>query len=397
MDKFSKVAFAVTGACGAIFAISNWDALTMKAQTVLQGTSNEAEANYVAGSIWSYSQSVDEMTDRTHSKASANFAWAGGNMAVDIECIAPEKLSYTFLAFDAEGEGVPFRYELGENALGEARQFTTVKVRIDERTAVSFTVPFKNYTNEIYLAGNTEKWMKELSAIYGHRSSVDVNDMASARLLRIAIQANDREGVLRIEQDDPIVRRVFAACSAGRSNQIIDGNRSNPETLGKRYPSADPNPEGSLTKNRAETPPLENAYSFADFPIVASIFTVVEPQLDGAQKEFRSFRTRIKAAVTEGPVFAGRVAIAQFGCGTSCKSGLAIDLSTGNIVSLPLGGEEHPDSEWEFQKNSRLMKVAWVDAWAEPKCHGQGYFEWNGSDFKQLAITDYPSGCTGKN
>ncbi len=201
----------------------------------------------------------------------------------------------------------------------------------------------------------------------------------------------------RIEQDDPVVSRVLTACSAGYQIQSSVSDPTASAYSGQEYRSAETSSETSSTETNSEAPPPANAYSFADFPVTPSIINAVEPQFDGAQKDFRSFRTRIKTAVTEGPVFAGHIAIAQFGCGTSCRSGLAIDLSTGNIVNLPLGGEQYPGSEWQVQKDSRLIKVIWSDFDADPKCHGQGYFEWNGSDFKQLAITDFPSGCSGQN
>jgi len=82
-----------------------------------------------------------------------------------------------------------------------------------------------------------------------------------------------------------------------------------------------------------------NDYKFKDFPSELFRGPWVQPNFAGAQREFRTYRTMISDGAKKGPVFAGSVAITQFGCGTDCSMGYAVDLKNGRIVPLPVGGE----------------------------------------------------------
>jgi hypothetical protein len=54
-----------------------------------------------------------------------------------------------------------------------------------------------------------------------------------------------------------------------------------------------------------------------------------------SHKGARTFRTRLRAAARKGPKFAGRLAVAMWGCGTSCQQLALIDARTGRVVFGP--------------------------------------------------------------
>lgn len=51
------------------------------------------------------------------------------------------------------------------------------------------------------------------------------------------------------------------------------------------------------------------------------------------------YRTQLDAAVADGVDFAGKYAIAQWGCGTRCQEHAMIDVETGDIVAFGLPSE----------------------------------------------------------
>lgn len=137
-----------------------------------------------------------------------------------------------------------------------------------------------------------------------------------------------------------------------------------------------------------------NEYNFDDYPIYSYTGRRVFPDFTRAQRGFREYRTKISEGVKQGPVFAGNVAIAEFGCGTDCGTGYAIDLTNGNVIELPFGGDATLDYADEYHPNSRLLKVAWTGQSTNPACGGQAYFEWNGHGFTTLKRTPpAPQGC----
>jgi hypothetical protein len=74
---------------------------------------------------------------------------------------------------------------------------------------------------------------------------------------------------------------------------------------------------------------------------------------------------RIMRAVTRGPFYAGRVAVARWPCGEACENWALVDIATGRIVSLddaalqPLRGEFpcKKAEALEFSEASRLLRV----------------------------------------
>lgn len=75
--------------------------------------------------------------------------------------------------------------------------------------------------------------------------------------------------------------------------------------------------------------------SFAQFP--ADPFTGKPVPAVLATPGQRQFRTRIRERAAQGPNFAGHFTIADWGCGTSCKSGVLVDARTGKVYDVPFG------------------------------------------------------------
>lgn len=83
----------------------------------------------------------------------------------------------------------------------------------------------------------------------------------------------------------------------------------------------------------------------------------------------RMFRTNLRAAAKEPPNFAGHYRVAIWGCGTRCVGGAMVDLQTGKVLPLPLGGKGTGEEYWifctdwvgehtlEYRRDSRLMVV----------------------------------------
>jgi hypothetical protein len=114
-----------------------------------------------------------------------------------------------------------------------------------------------------------------------------------------------------------------------------------------------------------------------------------------AQPDFKSFegsyeyRTRLREGVREGVNFAGHYAIVAFGCGGDCLLGFLVDVRSGKIFDLPLGGEENYSLSLDHRPTSRLLKARWIDTrndenWFEhPLCVRQEFLL-NGNRFKLL-------------
>ncbi|MDR6513410.1 hypothetical protein J2792_004304 [Novosphingobium capsulatum] len=165
-------------------------------------------------------------------------------------------------------------------------------------------------------------------------------------------------------------------------------------------PASEPDLPTVASANDAHYPSASdlNDYRFQDFPSEPFNGPLARPNFTGSQREFRAYRTMISDGAMRGPVFAGSVAIAQFGCGTDCSTGYAIDLKNGRIVPLPVGGETNSDLDLEYHVESKLLKAAWKGAAKEfsntpPDCRGFAYFEWTGQAFRQIKASSHSPVC----
>jgi hypothetical protein len=113
----------------------------------------------------------------------------------------------------------------------------------------------------------------------------------------------------------------------------------------------------------------------------------------------RNFRTRIREAAQEGPNFAGRFTIAEWGCGAGCVSIAVIDERNGAVFSGPFevlaygGARKYEGGEdgLEYKIDSRLLVARGCPE--ENNC-GSYYYEWNGTKF--LLLRKVPASAEAK-
>jgi len=105
-----------------------------------------------------------------------------------------------------------------------------------------------------------------------------------------------------------------------------------------------------------------SAASFNEYPVKRWSGKTVKPDFKGAQKDFSRHRTRItEDGVKKRPDFAGSWTVVQYGCGSSCSVTVLFDHKTGNILRVPIGGEDQQNVFLYHNVNSRLLKVTWFD------------------------------------
>lgn len=100
---------------------------------------------------------------------------------------------------------------------------------------------------------------------------------------------------------------------------------------------------------------------FADYPVTPYVGAVASPQYRGNGEWARNYRTRVAEGMAQGPNFAGSYTIIEIGCGSSCRFAIMVDVSDGEIMSFPLGGEDNYQLHMTYSTDSRLLKAVWMD------------------------------------
>ena len=119
----------------------------------------------------------------------------------------------------------------------------------------------------------------------------------------------------------------------------------------------------------AVTPAMMSLPRYDAFPATAVAPAAwPAPNYDSAPPAARPFRTRLEAAVADGPYFAGTVAVARWGCGSGCENWALIDRATGTVTMperplQPLDYDLPCEHELlEFRPDSRLLLVHQVES-----------------------------------
>ncbi|MBS0384663.1 MAG: hypothetical protein JSS00_04865 [Proteobacteria bacterium] len=117
------------------------------------------------------------------------------------------------------------------------------------------------------------------------------------------------------------------------------------------------------------------AADFSAYPAAAFTGMRRTPDFNGAQREFRTYRTALSDGAARGPNFAGRFALVQIGCGAGCNETYQVDLSTGGVAEIHFAGETAV--EIESRPDSALLKARWFVSPADPngqwRCHFENY------------------------
>lgn len=124
-----------------------------------------------------------------------------------------------------------------------------------------------------------------------------------------------------------------------------------------------------------------------DFPVQGR-FTgkTVLPDFKRRDREFNSFRTRIREGMREGPNFAGHYTLIQIGCGAGCSFAIVADNQTGRPASFPRGGEDNMYLTLDYSRDSRLVAVQWL-SYEVNKCFIE-FFDFDRNTWKPISKTE---------
>ncbi len=93
----------------------------------------------------------------------------------------------------------------------------------------------------------------------------------------------------------------------------------------------------------------------------ASADAPILPDFQGRDSAYSNFRTRIIAALQDGPNFAGNYTLITIGCGTECTFHMVGNNETGEIHSFPFGGEQNTGLILEYDLDSSRIFTSFLD------------------------------------
>lgn len=130
---------------------------------------------------------------------------------------------------------------------------------------------------------------------------------------------------------------------------------------------------------------------FQDYP-AEGIFTGKNAPLI-LSGESRMFRTRLRAAASQRPNFAGHYILTTWGCGMGCLMGAVIDSKTGKVYQIPFtlccwgdDADEHFEPI-EFRLDSRLIIFNGVRNETDGD-KGRHFYVFENNRFKQLTCKE---------
>ncbi len=85
------------------------------------------------------------------------------------------------------------------------------------------------------------------------------------------------------------------------------------------------------------------------------------PDFQGRDSAYSNFRTRIIAALQDGPNFSGNYTLITIGCGTECTFHMVASNQTGEIHSFPFGGEQNTGLILEYDLDSSRIFTSFLD------------------------------------
>ncbi|WP_318874286.1 hypothetical protein RWA02_02660 [Sinorhizobium meliloti] len=130
-----------------------------------------------------------------------------------------------------------------------------------------------------------------------------------------------------------------------------------------------------------------NAPKARDYPSQGRMIgKTILPDFKGRDREFNTFRTRIRNGMSEGPNFAGHFSVIQIGCGTGCSGVIVGDNKTGRPSRFPRGGEANMYLDLAYQLNSRLLAAQWLD-YDTDRCFIE-FFDYDRTSWKVLSKFD---------
>jgi hypothetical protein len=99
----------------------------------------------------------------------------------------------------------------------------------------------------------------------------------------------------------------------------------------------------------------------------------------------KTFRTKIREAVADGPNFADHYTLAIWGCGSSCAMFSIVDAVNGKVYDFPatVSWIEEVDFGITFHRDSRAVRV--VGYLNEKGCSTDRWYSWDGTKLSEVA------------
>lgn len=132
-------------------------------------------------------------------------------------------------------------------------------------------------------------------------------------------------------------------------------------------------------------PPAPPDSVFAGYPAEIYRGKPRLPDFKGEDRQYWSFRTRLRNGAKGGVNFGGKYALIEIGCGAGCRSASMVDVSTGRVKpGLPLGGEDNMYLSLRYKPASRLVLARWV---TDQRCMAEKV-EWTGTAWREFDKED---------
>lgn len=85
------------------------------------------------------------------------------------------------------------------------------------------------------------------------------------------------------------------------------------------------------------------------------------PDFMGRDKAYSYLRTKILEGMREGANFNRHYTVVRIGCGSGCSNSLLVNRRTGQIYSIPFGGEQQQMLTFRHSVRSDLLTAIWTD------------------------------------
>jgi len=102
------------------------------------------------------------------------------------------------------------------------------------------------------------------------------------------------------------------------------------------------------------------------------------PDFAGRDKAYSYLRSKILEGMREGANFNGHYTVVRIGCGSGCSNNLLVNRKTGQIYSIPFGGEQQQMLTFRHSVRSDMLTAIWTDF---DDCFSQDA-RWNGGGFE---------------
>ncbi len=140
----------------------------------------------------------------------------------------------------------------------------------------------------------------------------------------------------------------------------------------------------TTTTTEAPPPTPKPVPRFEDYPAL-EILDQSPAKIDFSNlPDMRSFRTRIGAALSMKPNFAGKYMLIEWGCGTNCSSNVLVDATNGKLLNAP----SPCGAGIEYRRESRLIIVDPTDALTGGgvplACDTTSYYVMDGGEMRLL-------------